>query len=338
MRKITKWILSLLLMIVVFFVGYYSYNFLQFSHTISSSNQSLFAKQTTNSSAKPKQASTATSLHKPDFRHRINILIMGGDSRGASLYGIQRSDSIMIASLNPKTKQATLMSVLRDTYTSIPGYGMNRINAAFAFGGPQLAVKTISQFLDIPIHYYVYTDFEGFIKLVNALGGIDMNVPKDMHWTDAADGHRFDINLKAGEQHLDGKTALEFVRFRHDNCSDFCRTQRQREFLSALAKKMKSTSALLKLPMILKEISPYVKTNMKLKDMFRVAYLAYQCKTNHIITQQIPPNNLVQEKTVTIDKLPADVIETSPKKVKSYVKQIFIQPVNSTKTSKAKTS
>ncbi len=125
----------------------------------------------------------------------MNVLILGGDSRGLKKNEIPRSDSMMVASIDPVTKKAYLFSILRDTYVKVPGHGNDRINTAVATGGPNLAMKTVSDLLGIPIQYYVYTDFQGFIALVDAIGGIELEVEKDMKYRDSEEPE-FDINLK----------------------------------------------------------------------------------------------------------------------------------------------
>jgi len=225
----------------------------------------------------------------------VNILLMGVDSRSADDGEIPRSDTMLVASLDPVKKTIHLFSILRDTYIPISGYGENRINSAITHG-PNTAMKTVSDLLGIPVQYYVYTDFQGFIKLVDAVGGIDFNVEKDMHYTSAADKHVYDIDLKAGMQHLDGKTALQYVRFRHDAMSDFSRTQRQRAFLTAVGEKMKSTTSIMNLPTILEQVNPYIDTNLSTDDLWKLASVAYDSKMNG--SDQLPPDNLLAEKKV----------------------------------------
>ncbi|ANF95536.1 LCP family protein [Paenibacillus bovis] len=225
----------------------------------------------------------------------VNILLMGVDSRNSDDGEIPRSDTMLVASLDPVKKTIHLFSILRDTYVDIPGYGENRINSAITHG-PNTAMKTVSDLLGIPVQYYVYTDFQGFIKLVDAVGGIDFKVEKDMHYTSAADKHVYDINLKAGMQHLDGKTALQYVRFRHDATSDFTRTERQRAFLTAVGDKLKSTTSIMKLPDILEQINPYIDTNLSTDDLWKLASVAYD--SNMSGSEQLPPNDLLAEKHV----------------------------------------
>jgi len=227
---------------------------------------------------------------------RVNILLLGGDSRGQSKNEPPRSDSLMLASFDPVTKKASLFSILRDTYVKIPEHGSDRINSALALGGPNLSMKTVSDLLGIPVQYYVYVDFEGFIALIDKVGGIDFEVEKNMKYSDSADDHVYDIDLKKGEQHLDGKTALQYVRFRHDAMSDFSRTERQRNFLKAVATKLQTTTSLIKLPDIIESISPYIETNLSANDILKLASLGYN--TTVTGSEQLPPMELVEERKV----------------------------------------
>lgn len=227
---------------------------------------------------------------------RVNILLMGGDARGLEEGQVPRSDSMLIASLDPVTKKAHLFSVLRDTYVDIEDHGRGRINTAFSLGGPQLAMKTIGELTGLDIQYYVYTDFEGFKSLVDTIGGVYFDVEKDMHYTDNADGNRYDIDLKAGYQLLDGDKALQYVRFRHDAMSDFTRTERQRNFLMAVAKELQSTWNIVKMKDILNSVSPYIETNLTVTDMLKLGQLGVE---SHVAgTAQVPPMDLIGEETI----------------------------------------
>ncbi|SFT19609.1 LCP family protein [Paenibacillus sp. BC26] len=228
---------------------------------------------------------------------RVNILIMGGDNRGLKKSETARSDSMMVVSVDPVTKKAHLFSVLRDTYVDIEGHEDGRINTALALGGPNLAMKTIGGLLGLDIQYYVYTDFEGFKSLIDAIGGIqNFEVEKNMNYVDNADGNRYDIHLKKGIQDLDGTTALQYVRFRHDAMSDFTRTERQRKLLNAVADKMKNGWNLLKMKKIVDSIQPYVESNIEVSDMIKLSQLGVQ---THIAGQaQVPPMELIGDKKV----------------------------------------
>ena len=241
-----------------------------------------------------------TAAEKPavwEGTERVNILIMGGDNRGLKKSETARSDSMLVASVDPVTKKVHLFSVLRDTYVPIEGHGEGRINTALALGGPNLAMKTIGGILGLNIQYYVYTDFEGFKSLVDAIGGIqNFDVEKNMNYVDNADGNRYDIHLKKGIQDLDGTTALQYVRFRHDAMSDFTRTERQRKLLSAVADKMKSGWTVVKLNKIINSISPYVETNIQVSDMMKLAQLGLGSTIGG--SSQVPPMDLIGDKKV----------------------------------------
>ncbi|MFC5404569.1 LCP family protein [Cohnella soli] len=254
--------------------------------------------------SKPKDESRFGQFEeKPEYKppewegsERVNVLLMGGDERGLRKGEVARSDSMLVVSFDPASKKIHLFSVLRDTYVDIPGHKSNRVNTAITFGGPELAMKTIGNMTGLDIQYYVYVDFQGFIKLVDALGGIDFYVEKDMKYSDAADGHVYDIDLKKGQQHLDGEHALQYVRFRHDKMSDFTRTERQRDFLKAVANKLQTGWNLIKLPDILGEVTPFMESNMSAMDMLKLASLGY--KSHQAGSVQLPPMELLEDRDV----------------------------------------
>lgn len=263
---------------------------------------------------------TETKVPEPpkwEGTERVNILLMGVDARGLKKGEIPRSDTMLVASLDPVSKKAYLFSILRDTYTEIPEHGSDRINTAITHG-PNTAMQAVSDLLGIPIQYYVYTDFQGFIALVDAVGGVDFYVEKDMHYTSKADNHEYDIDLKKGQQHLDGKTALQYVRFRHDALSDYTRTERQRNFLKAVADKLKSTTSIMKLPSILEKINPYIDTNLSVQDMWKLATVGYDAQMS--ASEQIPPMELLVEKSVGGSSV---LGVRSEDELKQYVQDVF---------------
>ncbi|OPH59454.1 transcriptional regulator [Paenibacillus ferrarius] len=299
--------------------GYYSYSFYQFANNINHKSETPNVGGGTMIAQSIKDKGEKYTPPKWEGKQRVNILLLGGDSRGMKKNELPRSDSIMLASIDPVTKKAHLFSILRDTYVKIPGEGEDRINTAITTGGPNLAMKAVSDLLGIPIQYYVYTDFVGFIALIDAVGGIDIDVEKDMKYSDSEDDHVYDINLKKGMQHLDGKTALQYVRFRHDALSDFTRTERQRKFLTAVVQKMQTTSSLIKLPKILNAMDPYIDTNLAVADMLKLASLGYEAKADGIVSSQLPPSDLLIEKNVR----GAEVITANKEKLQQYVKDLF---------------
>ncbi len=181
-----------------------------------------------------------------------NWLITGSDSRqgltraqerrlstGVNISG-QRSDTIMILHLPAGGGRAVLISLPRDSYVNIPGHGMNKINAAFTFGGPKLLAQTVQNATGLYINHYMGIGFGGFVRVVDAVGGVRMCLATPLH--EASSG----VNLKKGCQKLSGGQALAYVRDRHSfNTQDLQREQDQRLFLKALLKKMTSPGVML---------------------------------------------------------------------------------------------
>lgn len=188
---------------------------------------------------------------RPGHSAGTNWLLAGSDSReglttaqeqqlstgDASDAGGERSDTIILVHI-PQSGQATVVSLPRDSYMPIPGQGRDKLNAAFAAGGPKLLVRTVETVTGLHIDHFAKIGFGGFANMVDALGGIDMCLPH------AIDDPKAGINLPAGCQHLDGQQALGFVRTRATPRADLDRMDNQRIFLSALLKKATSTGTL----------------------------------------------------------------------------------------------
>lgn len=179
-----------------------------------------------------------------------------------------RSDTIMIATIDRDNKKIKLTSLMRDIYVEIPGKWKDKINAAYAYGGPALAMETINKNFDIDIKYYVAVDFKGVQSLVDVLGGTDINVKE---------GEISHINSRAenqikssGLQHLDGQQTLAYMRIRYFGNGDYERTERQRTVLSQLYSKAKN-AGILKLGELLSSILPFVETNMSKVDIMNLA-------------------------------------------------------------------
>jgi LCP family protein required for cell wall assembly len=181
-----------------------------------------------------------------------NWLITGDDSRQglsdkeirrlSTGFGIggSRSDTIMVVHMPAGGGRPILMSIPRDSYVPIPGYGMNKINAAFSFGGPKLLAETVQNLTGLRIEHYMGIGFGGFVHVVNAIGGVRICLKQPLD--DPASG----LHLKAGCQKLDGAKALGFVRSRHDYATqDLQREQNQRLFLRALLRKLASPGVIL---------------------------------------------------------------------------------------------
>ncbi|WP_312114515.1 LCP family protein [Brevibacillus reuszeri] len=287
--RIWKRVLLLMLVVIAATAGYYGYSFYEFAQNIQEPNVITPAPPDGGAATK------AAEIPQWDGKERVNILLMGVDRRGVKNNGLPRSDSMMLVSVDPLTKRYDLFSILRDTYVDIPGNGSSRINSAIVDGGPELAMKTVSQFTGLPVDRYVITDFEGFKALIDAVGGVELDVEKNMYYHDPTDKGVYDIHLKKGLQQLDGNKALQYVRFRHDATSDYTRTERQRKLLAAIANQMKNGTTLIQLPSILKEVTPYVQTNIGSMDMLKLSSLGLSLNTQSPGNYQLPPMGMFRE-------------------------------------------
>lgn len=172
---------------------------------------------------------------------RLNVLVLGLDRRPGETAPV-RTDTVILGTFYPALPQAALLSIPRDLWVDIPGYGANRINTANYFGdlsqekyGPVLAMQTVAGTFGVPVHGYIRLDFNGFTALVDALGGITVDVPETIIDSDypTPDYGTTTITIPAGRQHMDGETALIYARTRHTD-SDFGRSRRQQQILRAL--------------------------------------------------------------------------------------------------------
>ena len=199
--------------------------------------------------------------------NRLNILIVGCDE----IENHGRADTIVLLSISPKTKDALILSIPRDTRVEIPGRGMDKINHAYAFGGESLLTKTVSSFLDVPIHFYAVADFNGFVYIIDELGGVEIDVEKEMHYVDKAGG--VEINLHPGKQILNGEKALQYIRFRYDKLGDLGRIKRQQKLALAVIKKMINFDSMIKIPQISEGMKDYIETNIEARDTVALANL-----------------------------------------------------------------
>jgi LCP family protein required for cell wall assembly len=178
----------------------------------------------------------------------LNILMLGTDGRDQTALermvesgwepGAMRSDTIMVLHVSADRDEASLVSIPRDTWTDVPGYGLNKINAAFSYGGPKLALETVQDFTGIGIDHVAIVDWEGFKDITTAIGGVDVRVPENV--TDSSGK----ITWQRGTTHLEGQEALAYVRERKSLANgDFDRVARQQNFLRAVMSKLMSTGS-----------------------------------------------------------------------------------------------
>lgn len=214
----------------------------------------------------------------------LNILLLGTDARPGEKVG--NTDTIILAHFDGE--RLALLSIPRDTRVNIPGHGVDKINAAYSIGGPDLTTSIVADLTGVPISKYVLLRWDGFIKIIDLLGGVTVNIPRDMYYYDPVDGPQYKINLKKGLQHLDGHQALAFVRFRKEALGDIDRTGQQQELIKALLEKVRQPGTLLKMPRLLPEIYKNVETNMGLDEMLTMARAGLHLKNMTVVSQTLP--------------------------------------------------
>jgi len=210
----------------------------------------------------------------------MNVLLLGIDSRGEEH---SRADTIMIAHYDKDNNQPKIVSLMRDSYVDIPGYGKNKINAAYAFGGPELLRKTIKENFGIDVNYYAVVDFKGFSKVVDTIApnGIEVDINQRM-------SHGIGMTLEPGKQTLHGEELLGYVRFRHDSQSDFGRVQRQQEVLGKLTEEALTLQTIAKAPKLWGIIDPYVDTNVPPKTFVSIGKDFLLGSSNELDSLRIP--------------------------------------------------
>jgi len=200
----------------------------------------------------------------------MNILLLGVDSTD----GVNRSDTIMVMHVDPVTKTIGIVSIPRDTLVVIPGVRIDKINHAYAFGGPELACATTTNFLNIPVNYFIKVKVDGLEQIVDRLGGIMVDVDQRMYYVDYAGG--LFIDLKPGLQKLNGKQAVGYLRFRHDSQGDVGRIRRQQKFLQDLATQIAGTRNVVHVYQLLMDMMSCVETNLSTSQVLGLASLVRQ--------------------------------------------------------------
>ncbi|KXY37737.1 LytR family transcriptional regulator [Bacillus cereus] len=260
-KKILFWILGIIGVLVVA-GGVYAYTvYSNVSNTLNTVHKPLDRDK---SDKRDKKVDIADN--KP-----ISILLMGVDQEDN---GTGRSDSLMLFTLNPKTKSMKITSIPRDSYTEIVGKGKkDKINHAYAFGGIDMTVKTVENFLNVPVDHYIEVNMAGFKDIVDAVGGVDVN--NDLEFTSR------ESHFAKGNIHLNGETALKYTRMRYeDPRGDFGRQMRQRQVIQAVIKKGASVSSLASYGDVLKAIEKNVKTSLTQDQMFDIQKNYKDCMEN----------------------------------------------------------
>lgn len=241
----------------------------------------------------------SNKLRLPRLSRPVNILLLGTkvtssdlndydaiyedgyDALVNSLEGL--SDTMLLLRFDPSNESVSVLSVPRDTRTNVGGV-VTKINEANLQGGPALSAQSVSELLGgVNIDRYVRINVQGVEKLIDAIGGVVVNVPKDMKYQD--DSQHLYINLKAGRQRLNGDQALQFLRFRYDDNGDIGRVQRQQIFMRSLAQQALNPTTIARLPKILSVIQSNVDTNLSVEEL--AALVGYGAQTDRSNVQML---------------------------------------------------
>ena len=195
----------------------------------------------------------------------VTLLAFGVDSTHSS----KRADSIMVIHLDGRLNYLGVLSIPRDTRLHVEGHGKTRVNHAYSYGGQPLLKKTISNFLNIPIDYYLKVNLDSITTLVDELGGVELEVEKDLNYIDQA-GSLY-IDLKKGKQVLSGDQVVQYLRFRQDNEGDIGRIRRQQKFVFTLANEFIKPSNIFELPKIINHISNVIETDLSTSQMLSLS-------------------------------------------------------------------
>jgi LCP family protein required for cell wall assembly len=229
-----------------------------------------------------------------------NILLIGADERDSE--NGSRSDSMIIASIDNNNKKIKLTSLYRDTFVSIPGYGENRINAAYELGGPELLLQTIKDTYDISIDKYVIIDFKGFETVIDKIGGLDIEIKDDQieelnkYIGETTGGNDCPIT-EPGLQHLNGKQALSYARIRKNVGDDFERAERQREVILKVVEKFKDTKPIKYLG-IMNSMLDYIEMNIEPMEALDLAYTVYKFPSLQTEQLSIPVQEYVVDREI----------------------------------------
>jgi len=308
-NKKKHWVLKIvviLLAIALLVAGYFGWRTYVSLHKVIKKNNGITA-------AGLKSADIAPENLKGEGDGRVNILLMGmGDPGHAGEY---LTDTIMVASYDPKSKDVAMLSIPRDLYVKIPGYGFSKINAANAYGeqnkpgsGSDLVKQTVSQVLGIPIHYYVRVDFSALKQAVDSVGGVDVNVTDSLadpeYPCERNEGLSCGYSILAGQQHFNGSAALKYVRCRKGNCGDdYGRAKRQQDVLVALRQKATQLNYLTnpkKITDLLDIVGNNVTTDLQLWEIERLVSIAKDTDPTKIVNKVLDnsTNNLVKNSQV----------------------------------------
>ncbi len=227
-----------------------------------------------------------------DGKNRVTVLVMGLDYRDWEAGDPPRSDTMILATYDPISNTAGMLSIPRDLWVNIPGFDYAKINTAYFLGevnnmpggGPGLAVETVEQFLGVPINYYAQVDFSAFVRFIDELGGVIVNVEEPM--TISILGSNKKVDLEVGEYALPGDHALAYARNRKTSGGDFDRAKRTQQVIMGVRDRVLSFEMLptlvVKAPTLYNELASGIRTNMTLDEVIKLAWKVYQLPADNI--------------------------------------------------------
>jgi len=210
------------------------------------------------------------------------MLMVGADSST----GLGLADTIIVVVVSPRTGEISALSIPRDCRVEVPGVGVRRVNASHSLGGMPLTIQTVELLLGLPIDHYIEVNVPGIVHLVDAIGGVDIDVEKRMYYRDRSQDLL--IDLQPGLQHLTGMQAMGYVRFRHDATGDIGRMERQQHFLRAVIRQLMAPSNVARLPKLAQAFVEMVNTDLSVRDLLSFKKLVEQNGPEAIRAEALP--------------------------------------------------
>lgn len=302
-KKVFLTIFAIVAVLVVIAAGVGAKLYFDLSGSIKQTYESVERK---NEETKKRQQPVDLNKKEP-----FSVLLLGIDTGDLGRTEQGRSDTLMVATVNPNDNKTTLVSIPRDTYVDIVGYGtQDKINHAYAFGGAAMSMDTVEKYLDIPIDHYVSINMMGIKELVDAVGGVDVN--NDLEFTQ--DGHQYAF----GPIHLNGEEALGYIRMRHeDPRGDYGRQLRQRFIVEAVVKKVLTLDGVTQYRNILDAVEGNMKTDLSFNNMQKIA-LDYRSAFTTIDQLQMQGDGFMQD-GVSYQRVSEDELQAVQKQLKKQL-------------------
>lgn len=294
-KSLKKIVISLFVAALLIFGGAFAFTFWQLGkiNTVKISDKDEDLGISTDAVPKAEAASDIT-----------NIAFFGIDARNTE--EPSRSDSIMILSVDAKNKKIKMSSIMRDTYVPIKGHGKTKINHAYAYGGPQLAIRTLNENFNLNIRDYVTVNFFNLEKIINSVGGVEVDVAQDevglmngyMQETAKIENKLVTRVSRSGPQTLNGLQAVAYTRIRYTNGGDFKRTERQRTILTGTLTKIQSTGAT-RFPAVVSELLPLTETSLGSVDIVKLGTKVIASKSTTLEQGRFPADGYWSAQTIS---------------------------------------